>query len=317
MTLKEIYHFFVQEGMKEDLRTPKQINQNLLDKKHVLKQQSRKLKKFFDKEDFSNPYADTRILYGDPHAVVRRILVGIDMEVGELLLADRLSREGKEIDLVLAHHPEGHALAGLHEVMDLQADILVNLGVEKQVAKDLMEKRVEEVTRGLHSINHMRSLDAARLLNIPFLCCHTPSDNHVAHYLQRLFDRRKPKTLGHVIDLLLQEPEYQTAVKDKAGPKILIGDAKDPAGKIFVDMTGGTEGSKEIFARLSQLGIRTVVGMHFSEAHFTKMKTEYIHVINAGHIASDNLGMNLLLDKLQRKTEVEIIECSGFRRIKR
>jgi hypothetical protein len=29
------------------------------------------------------------------------------------------------------------------------------------------------------------------------------------------------------------------------------------------------------------------------------------------------LGMNLLLDKLERKSDIEVIECSGFRRVKR
>jgi hypothetical protein len=82
-------------------------------------------------------------------------------------------------------------------------------------------------------------------------------------------------------------------------------------------MTGGTEGSKDVFARLSQLGLQTLLGMHYSQAHFDKIKTEYIHVVNAGHIASDNLGMNLILDRLEKKGTFDIVACSGFRRIKR
>ena len=42
-----------------------------------------------------NPYADTRILYGDPDTEVSSILVGIDLEVGEVLLADRLREKGQ------------------------------------------------------------------------------------------------------------------------------------------------------------------------------------------------------------------------------
>ena len=44
---------------------------------------------------------------------------------------------------------------------------------------------------------------------------------------------------------------------------------------------------------------------------------ELIDVVVAGHIASDNLGINLLLDKLNKKTKLRIYECSGFRRVKR
>ena len=180
-----------------------------------------------------------------------------------------------------------------------------------------MTKRIEEVSRRLHGANHTRTVDAAKLLDIPLMCCHTPADNHVAQYLQRLVDTKKPKTLQDIVDLLLKEPEFQDAAFNKAGPQILIGKAKDKAGKVLVDMTGGTEGSKEIFARLSQIGIKTQLSMHLSEAHYERIKSEHMHVVISGHMASDNLGMNLLLDKLERKGRLEIIECSGFRRVKR
>jgi len=248
---------------------------------------------------------------------VRRILVGIDIGVGELLLADQCAQKGEGFDLVLAHHPEGHALAALHDVMSLQTDLLVNLGMKDKVAKGLMDKRIGEVARSLHSANHSREVDAARILGIPLMCCHTPADNHVAKYLQKLVDTKKPKTLKNVIDLLMKEPEYRFSAAHKAGPEILIGKPGDKAGRIVVDMTGGTEGSVDIFARLSQLGVDTLLGMHYSKTHFEKMKGEHLHAVNAGHIASDNLGMNLILDRLARKGPIEIVECSGFRRAER
>ena len=61
----------------------------------------------------------------------------------------------------------------------------------------------------------------------------------------------------------------------------------------------------------------TIIAMHLSEEHFRKVKAERINVIIAGHIGSDTLGLNLLLDKLSKRQEFDIIECSGFRRIKR
>ncbi len=217
----------------------------------------------------------------------------------------------------MAHHPEGKALAGLYDVMGLQAHLLQNIGLKPDIAKALMGQRIEEVARRLHAGNHNRAVDAAKLLGLPLMCCHTPSDNHVVRYLQNMMDARKPKTLQDVVHLLLREPEYRDAVVNKAGPKILLGKPQDKAGKIIVDMTGGTEGSKEIFARISQAGVDTVLCMHLSEEHFNKVKPEHIHVIVAGHIASDNLGMNLLLDKLQKKDSFEIVGCSGFKRVKR
>ena len=82
-------------------------------------------------------------------------------------------------------------------------------------------------------------------------------------------------------------------------------------------MTGGTEGPKRIFPRLSQAGVGTIVAMHLSEEHFKHAKTELINVVIAGHIASDTLGLNLLLDKLMKKENMRIIPCSGFVRIRR
>jgi hypothetical protein len=269
--LKDIYDFFVKEGIASDLRTRPEIRKKLFQTHRKFRKLDKLQKSLFDHEGLKNPYADTRILYGQPDDEVRRILVGIDMEVAEILLADRLREKGRGVDLVLAHHPEGKALAALDDVMDLQINLLERLGLKYEVAKNLTEQRIQEVARRLHAGNHTRSVDAAKLLEIPFMCCHTPSDNHVARYLQKIMDTRKPKTLQTVLDLLLKEPEYKDAVRNNSGPRILLGHPKDKAGKIVVDMTGGTEGSKDIFARLSQAGVTTLLGMHLSEEHFSRV----------------------------------------------
>ncbi|MDP8212519.1 MAG: NGG1p interacting factor NIF3 [Candidatus Zapsychrus exili] len=317
MKLKDIYKICIDEGIKTDLRKKDQINKYLLNKKKEYKSLESNLKKFFDKESLTNPYSDTRILFGSLTKDIKRVLVGIDIDPSEILLADRLAQKGKTVDLVLAHHPEGRAWASFYDVMNLQTDVLSNLGIELDVAKDLMDKRIDKVSRRVHGSNHQRSTDVARLLKMPFMCCHTPADNHVASFLQKMMDKTKPMTLKAVVSFLLKEPEYKEAAFNNAGPKILIGNPKDKAGKVFVDMTGGTEGSKDIFPRMSQLGIKTLVCMHLSEEHFKKAKSEYLNVIIAGHIASDNLGINLLLDKVTKKEKLDILECSGYRRFKR
>lgn len=317
MTLKDIYEVFIGAGIKADLRGPKDVQKYLLEKKKQFRKLDPASRKFFDKEVLKNPYADLRIVHGTLDKQVKRILVGIDIDVGELLLADHLAQRGEGFDLVLSHHPIGIALAGLYDVMSVQTDLLIKLGVKDEIARDLMNKRIGEVARSVHSSNYDRAVDVAKLLNIPLMCCHTPADNHVARYLQKLVDTKKPNTLKQLVHFLMKEPEYQYAAAKKAGPEIIIGKDKDKAGRIFVDMTGGTEGSKDIFPRLSQLGIQTLLGMHYSQQHFQKIKAEHIYVVNAGHMASDNLGMNLILDQLAKKGKFEIVACSGFRRVKR
>jgi hypothetical protein len=82
-------------------------------------------------------------------------------------------------------------------------------------------------------------------------------------------------------------------------------------------MTGGTGGPKDIFQKLSDSGVGTVGGMHIGEEHRKKAEEHNINVVIAGHISSDNLGMNLLLDEIQKKGRLKILECSGFRRFSR
>lgn len=82
-------------------------------------------------------------------------------------------------------------------------------------------------------------------------------------------------------------------------------------------MTGGTEGAKDIFESLANSGVGTIVGMHLSDDHRKEAEKRHINVVIAGHISSDNLGMNLLFDEVQRKGKLNIIPCSGFWRFSR
>jgi len=317
MKLRQIYETVVAKGIEADPRGRKGVKGFLERRRKAYEDMRQEEKEFYDTERLTNPYDDTRILHGDGDEEIRIALVGIDLEVQEVLLADRLSARGKKVDLLMAHHPEGRAYANFYEVMHMQADILNKFGVPINIAEDLLEGRIKEVERKVSPVNHTRAVDAARLLGIPFICAHTPADNMVARYLQRLFDRKSPDTLGDIIRILKDIPEYREATRNNAGPRILIGSKERRAGKVFVDMTGGTEGAKNIFESLANSGVGTIVGMHLSEDHRKEAERHHINVVIAGHISSDNLGMNLLLDELQKKGDLEIIPCSGFRRFQR
>lgn len=316
MRLGELIKRAIEIGIENDPRGKEEVQRELALRKKEYESLKPEEKGFYDLEQLTNPYYDSRLLWGDPETEIKAILVGIDMEVGEVLLAETLRQKGRDISLILSHHPEGMAYANLYQVMRMQADILQRFGVPINVAEGLMESRIKEVERRLMPVNHTRAVDAARLLGIPFACLHTPSDNMVTTYLQRLFNERAPITLGDVIEILREIPEYREAEKNGSGPKILLGSKQRKAGKIFVDMTGGTEGSKDIFQNLVNSGINTIVAMHLSEDHRKEAEKYHLNVIIAGHISSDNLGMNLLLDEIL-DPDIEVLECSGFKRIKR
>ncbi len=261
-------------------------------------------------------FEDTALLYGEADTDIKKIMVGIDIDVGELLLADKIRRE-EGLDLVISHHPEGRAHAAFYEVMQLQVDMLVKVGISKRVAQELLNERKAEVERKVLPGNHMRAVDAARILDLPFMCAHTPADNHASSFIQELLKKEKPKKVEDILDILNEIPEYKDAKKNLSGPRIILGSPRRAVGKIFVEMTGGTEGSKEVFDKMYKVGIRTLVSMHLSEEHFKKVKNANLNVVIAGHISSDTLGLNLLLDRIEKEEKFEIIECSGFRRIRR
>ncbi len=317
MKLSEFYKKAISTGMENDPRGKETVLKELGRRKKDYENLKPEEKEKFDQESLDNPYSDSRILHGSGDEEINSILIGIDIEVGEVLLAETLKNKNTNVDVIVSHHPEGRAYANLYTVMHMQADILSRFGVPINIAENLMEGRIKEVERKLMPANHARAVDAARLLNIPFVCLHTPSDNMVASYLQKLFDEKKPYTVDDIITLLRELPEYKESEKNNAGPKILLGSKDRKAGKIFVDMTGGTEGSKDIFQSLSLSGINTIVAMHLSEDHRKEAEKNHVNVIIAGHIASDNLGFNLLLDTITESEKLNILECSGFRRITR
>jgi hypothetical protein len=264
-------------------------------------------------------FSDTAILYGKPNTEVKKILVGIDIDVAELLLADKI-RQAQGLDLVISHHPQGKAYASLAEVMRLQIDVLIKIGLAPNVAKELLEERMQEVERRIMPSNHMRPVDAARLLDLPFMCIHTPADNHVASFLKNLFTQKKPKIVQDIVDILMDIPEYKIADTEvNTGPKIIVGNPRRLVGKILLEMTGGTSGHRDVYDKLYKVGIRTLVSMHLSEEHFKKVKDANLNIVIAGHMSSDTLGLNLLLDRIEKKAkeEFQTINCSGFRRISR
>ncbi|RJP28249.1 MAG: NGG1p interacting factor NIF3 [Candidatus Omnitrophota bacterium] len=261
-------------------------------------------------------FPDSAILNGDPDLDIRKIMVGIDIEGPELILADKL-REQQGLDLVISHHPEGAAYASLHQVMKLQADVLNKMGLKFDLARKLLDERMREVERRVMSQNHMRSVDIAKLLNLAFICVHTPADNHVYSFMNQYLREAKPKKVKDIVGLLMQLPEYSQAADNFCGPKIILGNPNRPVGKVLVEMTGGTEGPKETYDKLYKCGVRTLVSMHLSEEHFKKVKDVNLNVVIAGHISSDTLGLNLLLDRLEKKEKFQFIDCSGFRRIRR
>ena len=317
MKLKALYQEIVKKGIEADLRGKKEIDRILLAKKKEYQKLSSKEKELFDKETLSNPFADTRILYGKDDDQIKSVMVGVDLEGPELLTLDRLRQKGKRIDLAISHHPEGKAYANFYDVMDLQVDAFAQKGISVSASEKLLSERKAQVQRRVHSANHQRAVDIARLLDINLLCAHTVADNLAYQLVNGLMEKRKPKTLGEIVDLLNEIPEYKYAESMNNPPLIVAGSKRSRVSKVIVEFTGGTEGPGKIYEKLAAKGIDTVVSMHQSEDHVKKAKAANLNVVFASHIASDNIGINLMLDHLMKKEKITVYECSGFKRVLR
>lgn len=317
ITLKQLYDKSLELAVERGPRNKKEIADQLKRLKDEHKKLDEKKKQYFDEESLVNPFLDSRIEYGDPKTKLKRIMVGIDIGVGELLIANELNKKGKTIDAVIAHHPEGRALIDLTQVMDIQNDISELEGVPVNVAEKLMKGRMGDLNRGLHAHNHFQVPDAARMLEIPFACFHTFADNNVYWFIKKYITSKKPKRISDVIDALMDLPEYQAAKKRGNGPKVFVGDETSRVGKIsFSGFTGGTTGPKEIYEKMAHAGVGTILAMHIPEEHRKLAEKYHINVLICGHMASDSLGVNLLMDEAEKKG-VEIIPCAGFLRVSR
>jgi len=169
-------------GIKSDFRGEIGVSKFLSRKKAQYEKLSEKEKTEFNRDALDNPYLDSGIHNIAEDKDVKRMMVGIDIDSAEILLAKQLG----EVDLVFCHHPIGKNLAYLSDVMNLQCDVLNYYGVPINIAEGLMKERIEEVSRGTSPGNHQRVVDSAKLLNTNLINVHTPCDNLAAKFLKNL-----------------------------------------------------------------------------------------------------------------------------------
>lgn len=316
MTIQQIYDLAVEMGMKADPRGLAVAKKWLLKTKKEYDEMPAKKKKYFDTESLKNPYSDSRILYGEPKKQVKKLLAGIDAETAEVLMLDRLNEKGGKFDLLISHHPDGHALSSLWEVMDIQIDMYADAGVPVNVAHALFEERKSEVQRRFNPLNHARTVDAARLMQVPLVALHTIWDNMGNDFMQKHLAKREFETAGDVLEYIQEIPEFVEAMKGKSGPSLVSGSESTRAGKVVVGFTGGTNPSVKLYEQLAKAGVGTLVEMHVGEDAVKKLRELHINVIAAGHMAADSIGANLFLDELEKRG-VETVACSGLVRIRR
>ena len=319
MKLKKLFERAVQIGIDADPRRRKYIEKMLTKVTEKSKKLEGKEKELFDAERTWNPYSDSRILHGTGEEEVTRLMVGIDMEPPELILADRLRERGEKIDCILVHHPEGRALADLDKVMSVQVDVYAQAGVPVNHGESLLRPRMDRIWRAIHADNLFRTERTAELLDLPMVVCHTITDNLVWAYMEKHICKKPFDSLKDIIDAILDIEEYTYYAKKGNPPIIVNGPENARPGKVVAtEFTGGTNGPEELIEKQSHAGVGTILAMHFTEKEVEEGKKHHVNMIQCSHMASDTLGVNLLLDKLSKEEKkLSTLDVSGFIRVKR
>lgn len=315
--LEELHSFAVEEAKKVDPRTESRIEELLEEREEEYEELEGAKKEAFDEDRLENPYDDSKVVYGGDEEI-EKLAVGVDMEVQEVVLVDRLNEKGEEIDGIITHHPEGRAMANLYKVLGLQIDVLSEGGIPVSQAEGLVRPRSDEIRKSLHPGNHPRTPRATELLDIPMVSFHTVADNHAYSFVKDYLDEEEPDTLEDLIESMLEIPEYEWSLNYDMGPQVHSGKEENRAGEIGVfGFTGGTDLGEDVIEKMVNSGIDTLVAMHAPKDQIEKADEHNINIITAGHMPSDSLGINLLLDKFKKEFGVEFVEMSGFKRIER
>ncbi len=319
MKLKTLFKRSVEIGMSADPRSRKDIEKQMKKHKDRGEKATGKDKEYFDHERSWNPYSDSRIINGTGEEEVQVLMVGIDIETPEFLLADRLREKGERIDAVLIHHPEGRALADLDKVMSLQIDILAQVGVPVNVSEAQLNPRISRIWRAIHPDNLFRGERAAELLGFPAFCCHTITDNLVWRLIEDEICTREFDDLTSIVNALNELPEYDYYSRKGNPPIIVSGSGSGRPGKVVAtEFTGGTNGPEDFLEAQARAGVGTILTMHATEKTLEEAKKHHVNMIQCSHMASDAMGINLLLDELAKEEKkLRTVDVSGFIRVVR
>jgi len=253
--------------------------------------------------------ADTAIYV--PGAGIRRVLVGIDLEGPELLLA----RE-RGFDLALAHHPAGGtAVLRMNEVFSRHVGLMVKAGVPEPAARGAVEGKLFDDRLTGQARNYARLPALARALGIAYMNVHTPLDEIGRRRMAEAAAELQPDdTVADLIARFRERfGEFRNALTDILCP---VGEAGNRLGRVAVAHGAGTNGGYPVAKAYFDHGVDTVVYIHVSASDARRLRDEYAgrgkNLVVTGHIASDSVGINPFLAALrERGLEVASLDIVG------
>lgn len=238
---------------------------------------------------------------------LRKVLVAIDVGVGELLLAKNLDCDG-----VIAHHPAGgKARLEGYKVFLRHIDQMRNAGVPAKVARKAVESKYHVLDVQHHPENYDQTPSAAKKLGLPLLTIHSPCDEIGRRLLvQAVKDLSQNATVNQLITRINAFPEFNKA---ETKIEVRLGSCNNKAGKVAISHAAYTNGGFDVAKAYFENGINTLSYIHISEPDLAKLVAKKLdrNLVVLGHIASDWLGINRLLRELE-KNDIEPVATTDL-----
>ncbi|MBV9099678.1 MAG: hypothetical protein JOZ46_00925 [Candidatus Dormibacteraeota bacterium] len=253
--------------------------------------------------------ADSQVYVEATHDV-RRVLFGVDIDVGELLYA-----RDAGFDAVIAHHPMGdRARTGFSRVVWRQVEQMVSEGVDRAAAETAVQSRLDAPHRMVHIANVNRLVDTARLIGVPVANIHLACDIIGRQMLiDRLAERNHPgATVAEAISWIEDFPEMEAG---HTRPEAWLGDPENALGRYTVAMAGGTNGGHPVFREYFRAGVDTVFSMHIAEDDLARLRADELAkgrtLVVTGHMSTDSIGINRVIAGLEEQG-IEVTRTSGI-----
>ena len=238
---------------------------------------------------------------------IRKILYGIDIGTTELLYA-----KNNNYDCVIAHHPVG--VIESYKEFNRHLNQLQSKGISIEEGEKLIENKINGFKYGNHANNYDAIPAFARLLKIPFLNIHCPSDELgrrlISDSITALVQENPTATLAELqYHLTSSFVEFQ---KSKTKIEFAHGNEDEPLGDWIFSHGALTNGGFSIAKAYFDKGVNTVIYIHIAPGELIQIKKlKEGNLVITGHIASDSIGINPLLDELE-KIGCEITAVGGL-----
>ncbi|MCX6339494.1 MAG: hypothetical protein NTX71_06200 [Candidatus Aureabacteria bacterium] len=244
---------------------------------------------------FAEIPGDSDIFY--PGENIKKLLFGIDVFNSDIIAAKE-----NGYDLVISHHPPNKTFTArfCNEIKD-QVKLLVKAGVSQKHVAAIVEPIVDKFYNWNRDKNHNEVISLAAKLEMPLMNIHQPCDELGRRCLQAIPDRiGKAATVGDLMSRFGQLREVQ-----QSGERIelVCGNLNDRIGETIVVHGVGTNGGHAVATALFEVGVDTVIYIHLLP--YQKDERELLakenkgNLILTGHYASDSIGANILIVKLE------------------